>query len=88
VLPLAQAGAAEAAFREYLEAEPDATKQVNAEHKLAEMFYNLKELEKAKTTYQKLLAHNADDKRALAAMAVIYRDIAAAHRGSSMKAIS
>jgi tetratricopeptide (TPR) repeat protein len=81
-----QAGAAETAYREYLAIESDSAKKMSAEHKLATMFHQLKELEKAKSVYENLLARNPNDTRALAAMVSIYRDIAAAQNMAGQNA--
>jgi hypothetical protein len=81
-----QVGAAEMAYREYLAAESSSAKKASAQHKLAAMYTQLKELEKAKGVYENLLALNPTDRRALTAMVSIYQDIAAAQNVAGQNA--
>jgi hypothetical protein len=78
----AEGSAAETAYREYLAAESNELKRVSAEHKLASMLYRLKELDKAKNAYESLLARDANDVDALAALVRIHREIATAEKAA------
>lgn len=78
----AQVSSAETAYREYLAAETDDDKRVSAEHKLASMLYQVRELDKAKTAYESLLARDANDREALLALARIHRQIAEAQKAA------
>lgn len=80
-----QGGEAEAAYREYLAAESDVSKKLSAEHQFAAMLNSLGALDKAKAEYERVLALNSKDLRAMVALADIHRQLAAAQQAAGNK---
>jgi hypothetical protein len=78
--------AAETAYREYLAAESNSIKKTRAEYKFASMLVALGELDKARSTYEGLLARNVDDKEALAGLVFVHRKIAVAQKAAGKEA--
>ncbi|HXD31573.1 MAG TPA: carboxypeptidase regulatory-like domain-containing protein [Pyrinomonadaceae bacterium] len=60
-----QGEAAAAAFEEYIAAETDPVKKTRAERDMARMLFDTNLYDKAKATYEKILAQNPDDTDAL-----------------------
>ncbi len=65
------------AYQEYVAAEPDATKKVNARRDAAQMLFDAGAFEKALGEYQKLLAENPDDIDALVKSGMLLFNIGA-----------
>ena len=81
-----QGRAAETAYREYLAAESNVGKKTRAEHRFASMLVALGELDKARTTYEGLLARNGEDTQALGGLVMVHRKIAVAQKAAGKEA--